>query len=299
MDIIQLPIEQIVLPDIQLRSEICEQKLSELANSIEAVGLLQPILVMEKQQKYQLVSGTRRFVACKQLGEKIIPAIVLSSDQSIRQIQIIENVQREDLNPVDRAVVIKLLLEEKQMSKTQLSYQLGVPRTTLNDWLAIIDLNPHYQQAVVNNYYGGSSPLTLSHISLAKRFAKKMGSSKLVNAVLDAVLYYGINRTETRKVLKLVACAKDLSIDQAVRKVRLIPKERQHSSSRDNEWHWDTLVSSLTKSGDYLVKTNRSKLLELTLEQRQELVRKSKALQKLLDQVVQEIDDTDKDYDAL
>lgn len=110
-----------------------------------------------------------------------------------------------------------------------------------------------------------------------------------MEAALDAVLYYGLTRSETRKVLDLVVAAKDISITEAVRKVRLIPQSSKTHQPLEN-WHLDKLVGYLAQSGDYLVKTKVSHLQRLDGEQRFELIRYSRALQNLLNQVLFEME---------
>lgn len=105
---------------------------------------------------------------------------------------------------------------------------------------------------------------------------------------MDAVLYYSLSRNETRKVLKLVADAKNLSIDQAVRKVRLIPQERDREAKAP-AWTVEQLMSSLSKSGDYLVKADFQHLHALSEKQKQEVIRKAKALQQLLNDMIEKI----------
>ncbi len=289
MNMVQLPIEQIEIPADHVRSNLDEQKLTDLVSSISEVGLLHPIIVIADGERYKLVAGARRLAACIKLGYERIPAFVLSGDASVRQIQIIENIQREDLNPVDRAEAVQLFIQENKLSVLQASKRLGVPRTTINDWLSILDLDEKYQNAVINNYYGGSSSLTLSHVGLAKRFARKVGSEKMVNTVLDAVLYYGLTRAETRRILKLVGSARNLSIDQAVRKVRLIPQKRD-VKEETSTWSVEQLVDSLSKSGDFLVKTKPDNLRLLSVDQRREVARRARALQKLLDEVLEVVE---------
>ncbi|HHX01584.1 MAG TPA: ParB/RepB/Spo0J family partition protein [Firmicutes bacterium] len=288
MTLVQVPIDQIEVAADHLRSTLDQQKLVDLINSVAEVGLLHPILVIETEEGYRLIAGYRRLMACKELGFDTITAFVLSKDASLRQIQIVENIQREDLNPIDRAMAVQLFIQENKLSVLQASKQLGIPRTTINDWLTVLDLPQQYQNAVLNNYYGGSSPLTLSHVGLAKRFANKIGSEKMLNVVLDAVLYYNLSRAETRTILKLVAGAKDLSIDQAVRKVRLMPQERDRKDGSP-AWSVEQLMASLTKSGDYLVKTDFESLQTLSDKQKQEVIRRARALKLLLDDVIEKI----------
>ncbi len=288
MKVEQVPMADVVLGNQRSRRHIQEQGLEELAQSFEQIGVLQPVIVQRQSDGcYLLVAGERRYLAAQTLDLTTIPAVIQSSDRSIRHVQLVENLQREDLNPIDRAEAVHHFMEEEKLNKSQTAKKLGVPRTTLTDWLSILDLPEKYQQAVLNNHYGGSSPLTGSHISLARRLADKLGSEGMFEVALDAVLYYSLTRAETKKVFHMVANRTDFSIEKAVRAVRLFPMGDR--VAEDWEWDVDTLVSFLSRSGDYLVKTKDDYIADLDEEQAQELQRQSLALRKLLDEVLEKV----------
>ncbi len=292
MQVIELSVDLIIVSSPSIRTRLDAKSLANLSDSINEVGMLQPILVMASGTKYRLVAGERRFKACLRLGRASIHAVVLSGVESERQVQLVENLQREDLNPVDKAMALKTYMDSAGISKTAASRELGIPRTTLNDWLGVLDIDTRFQDALLNNFYDGSSPLTASHVSLAKRFAHKMGSEKLVNTILDSVIYYSLTRAEAKRVIRLVETAKDISIEEAVRKIRLKPNSKVKDDT-SQEWDPDKLVNSLARSGDYLVKANAYRLQGLSSEQRYELLRQSKALSKLLEDLLEMVPEAD------
>ncbi len=288
MEVVHIPLDRVKLGSVRSRRHMEEHRLEELTSSFQQTGILQPIIVRRcGESGYVLIAGERRLQAARNLQYDTIPAVIHSEDRSVRQIQLVENLQREELNPLDRAEAVDHFMKEEGLSKTAAAKRIGIPRTTLNDWLSILDVDEQYQQAVLNNYYGGSSPLTGSHISLARRFSEKMENPALFRVALDAILYYGLTRSETKKILDMVAGRKDISIDEAVRAVRLIPRER--GDNRQWEWDVETLVSYLARSGDYLVKTRDDYLDDLSVEQRQELLRQTRALKKLLDEILEKV----------
>ncbi len=281
---VDIPVGSIRMERALTRSDL-DQEVDQLATSITAVGLLSPILVERvKDDVFTLVAGRRRLRACCQLGMKTIPCIVLSDLLSIPQVQLVENLQRADLNPMDRAVTVQAFMMTDNLTKAEAARRIGVPRTTLTDWLDILEVGPKYQKAVINNHNGGSSPLTTSHISLAKRFAAKMRSESMLEVALDTILYYGLTRAETKKVLEMVATRTDCSLEKAVTLVRKVP--RMASLSEDGEpWDVRRLVEYLAQSGDYLVKCKPAYLESLTAEERHEVLRQSRALQRLLREI--------------
>ena len=116
----------------QPRKYFDKEALEQLAASIAENGLLQPILVREYAEgRYQIIAGERRFRACKLAGLAEIPAIVLDrTDRDVAQIALIENIQREDLNPLEEAMAYKSLAEEYGMTQEELSEKIGKSRIT-------------------------------------------------------------------------------------------------------------------------------------------------------------------------
>lgn len=126
----------------QPRKYFDKEALNDLAESIRENGLLQPILVREYGEgRYQIIAGERRFRACKLAGLAEIPAIVLDrDDKNAAQIALIENIQREDLNPIEEAMAYKALAEEYDMTQEELSYKVGKSRPAIANSMRLLDL---------------------------------------------------------------------------------------------------------------------------------------------------------------
>ena len=218
---LQIPVERIRCEQ-QVRRTFSEASIDGLAQSLKEVGMLHPVLVIpDDDGSYRLVSGERRLRAAMQAGERLVPALVVRQPRgSITQIQLIENLQREDLNPVERALAIQAFMQQESLSKAAAAARLGIPRTTLTDWLDVLELDERYQAALVDNFTGGDSPLTLSHVSEARALAARLGSPGIASVLLDAVLEHRLSKAETRQVAQLVREHTNLSIQQAVRMVR-------------------------------------------------------------------------------
>lgn len=220
MEVVNLPPEAVELGE-NVRQSWSVESLEGLKRSIQEVGMLQPILVVsEGSGRYRLVAGLRRLIAARLLQEETVPAIVLSPDVSTRQIQLVENIQREDLDPVEKARAVKAFMEEGRLSKAEAARRLGVPRTTLTDWLDVLEVEPRFQNAVVDNFHGGDSPLTLSHIAEAKALAARLGSPGIATVLLDAALMYKLTKAEIREVARMVRENRDVSVRDAVRALR-------------------------------------------------------------------------------
>ncbi len=126
----------------QPRKYFDKDALEELSESIKENGLLQPILVREYGEgRYQIIAGERRYRACKLAGLTDIPAIILDrDDKAAAQIALIENIQREDLNPLEEALAYKALKEEYDMTQEELSERIGKSRSAIANSMRLLDL---------------------------------------------------------------------------------------------------------------------------------------------------------------
>ncbi len=126
----------------QPRRVFNEESLGELSDSIKRYGVIQPIIVTKKDDYYQIVAGERRWRASKKAGMIEIPAIVRERDEKTNQeIALIENIQREDLNPIEKAEGIKILMEQQNMTQQQVAEIIGKSRSAVANTLRILNLD--------------------------------------------------------------------------------------------------------------------------------------------------------------
>ena len=126
----------------QARKIFDEESIDELANSIKEYGLIQPIIVTQKGKYYEIVAGERRWRASKRAGLKEIPAIVREDDERRnKEISLIENIQREDLNPIEKARGIKVLMEEYDLTQQKVADILGKSRSSIANTVRILNLD--------------------------------------------------------------------------------------------------------------------------------------------------------------
>jgi len=145
----QLPVEDIGSNPFQPRSRFDDATLQELASSIKATGVLQPVLVRSRADGYQLVAGERRLRAAQIAGLERIPAIVREvDDREMMELALIENVQREDLNPIDEAKAYKALVGQVGLTHDQLSERVGKQRSSITNALRLLSLPPEVQDMV-------------------------------------------------------------------------------------------------------------------------------------------------------
>lgn len=127
----------------QPRKRFDQEALEELAESIKEYGLIQPIVVTKKEGYYSIIAGERRWRASKLAGLTNIPAIIREDNEKINsEISLIENMQREDLNPVEKAMGIKTLIDNYGMSQEEVAKKLGKGRSTIANWVRVLNLEP-------------------------------------------------------------------------------------------------------------------------------------------------------------
>jgi ParB family transcriptional regulator, chromosome partitioning protein len=144
-----IPIEKVRANKYQPREDFNQEALDDLANSIREKGFIQPVLVRFKDNEYELIAGERRFRAAKKLGYKEIPAIIKeATDLDSLELSIIENVQREDLNPIDQANAYKRLQEEFNMTQEKVADTIGKDRATVANILRLLNLPAKIQEYV-------------------------------------------------------------------------------------------------------------------------------------------------------
>ena len=135
----------------QPRKKFDEDALQELADSIKQYGVLQPLLVSDKKDYYEIVAGERRWRAAKLAGLKEVPVVVRElSTQEIVEISLIENIQREDLNPVEEAMAYKRLIDEFHMKQDEIAERVSKSRTAVTNSMRLLKLDVRVQQMMVD-----------------------------------------------------------------------------------------------------------------------------------------------------
>jgi ParB family transcriptional regulator, chromosome partitioning protein len=146
-----LPISQLVAGKYQPRTKFDETALNELADSIKAQGLMQPIVVRKlAAEQYEIIAGERRFRAAQRAGLSEVPVVVREADDSqALALALIENIQREDLNVIEEARALKRLQEEFNLTHEQIGQAVGRSRSAVSNMLRLTELAPQVQEKVL------------------------------------------------------------------------------------------------------------------------------------------------------
>ena len=153
-NIVELELANIEVNPFQPRSSFNEDALKELASSIRELGVIEPITVRKIEfGKYQLVSGERRFRASKLVGLETIPAYIrIANDQESLEMALVENIQREDLDPIEIALSYERLIEEINLTQEQMSERVGKNRSTIANYLRLLKLDPIVQTGMRDGF---------------------------------------------------------------------------------------------------------------------------------------------------
>ena len=140
-DVLRIPVDMVEANPFQPRSSFDAEALEELAASIRTLGLIQPITVRKKGSKYQIISGERRFRACTKAGMDMIPAYIRdANDQGMLEMAIVENIQRENLDPIEVAMSYQRLMEECRLTQEQMADRVGKKRASVANQLRLLKL---------------------------------------------------------------------------------------------------------------------------------------------------------------
>ena len=152
--IVEIDINSIEVNPFQPRTNFSEESLRELASSIKELGIIQPITVRKLDfNKFQLVSGERRYRASKLIELPTIPAFIrIANDQETLEMALVENIQRQDLDPIEIALSYQRLIEEIKLTQEQMSERVGKKRSTISNYLRLLKLDPIIQTGIRDGF---------------------------------------------------------------------------------------------------------------------------------------------------
>ncbi len=192
-DVQMVKISQIEPNREQPREQFDEDSLLELADSIKQFGVLSPLLVKKEKDGYEIIAGERRWRAARMAGVKEVPVIVRDfSDQEMIEIGLIENLQRENLNPIEEALAYKRLLEEFNLKQDEVAERVSKSRTAVTNSMRLLKLDDRVQQMIVDDM------ISTGHARALLALDDKEEQYKLANRIFDEKL----SVRETEKIVK-------------------------------------------------------------------------------------------------
>ncbi len=180
-NVVELEIDSIEMNPFQPRSNFNDEALGELASSIRELGIIQPITVRKLDfNKFQLVSGERRYRASKLVGLATIPAYIrIANDQESLEMALVENIQRQDLDPIEIALSYQRLIDEIQLTQEKMSDRVGKKRSTITNYLRLLKLDPIIQTGMRDGF------LSMGHGRALVNVEKKKDQLSLYEQILS------------------------------------------------------------------------------------------------------------------
>jgi ParB family chromosome partitioning protein len=231
-NVIDLSLTDIDMNPFQPRTSFNEEQLKELASSIKELGVIQPITVRKKGYgKFELVSGERRYRASKLLGIETIPAYVrIANDQESLEMALVENIQRQDLDPIEIALSYQRLIEDIDLTQEQMSDRVGKSRSAIANYLRLLKLDPIIQTGMRDGF------ITMGH----GRALITLESLEQQLDIYQKILSDNLSVRETEKLVKLIKGGK---LTQQQAKTNTLPDHiAQHTN--DLTTLLDTKVST-------------------------------------------------------
>lgn len=220
-NIVEVSLDDIYPNATQPRTYFDEKALSDLAQSIKNLGVIQPITLRKDGEKFEIISGERRYRASKMAGLKTIPAYIrLVNDQELLEMALVENIQREDLDAIEVALTYQRLLEEIGMTQENLSQRIGKERSTITNSIRLLKLNPEIQNAI------RAGQISAGH----GRAILSLETEELQNQLFKEVVKENLNVRQTEALATLLKNPKEKKIP-AIKEISNYHKRVQKSLS--------------------------------------------------------------------
>ena len=219
-NVIDLELDRIEVNPFQPRTHFNDEALKQLASSIKELGIIQPITVRKIDfNQYQLVSGERRYRAAKLIRLKAVPAFVrLANDQESLEMALVENIQRQDLDPIEVAQSYERLINEIKITQEALSERVGKKRSTITNYLRLLKLDPIIQTGMRDGFLSmghGRALLPVDEkakqLEIYQSIIKRDYSVRKTEAIVKALKERNVTKPNTHKPLFIQEGSKDFS----------------------------------------------------------------------------------------
>ena len=217
-----IPLNKIKNNAEQPRKSFDNEKIAELAESIKNHGIIQPLILMKENDDYVIIAGERRWRAAKMVGLKEVPAIIMDvTDKEVLEISLIENIQRQDLNPIEEALAYKKLIDNFNFTQEELSKRIGKSRTAITNCMRLMNLDDRVKEYIIQG--------VLSE-----------GHGRALLAIEDGDLQYAI----AQKVIDESLSVREL--ERLIKKVYATDKKKKNDDDKvDNNIYYKNIEEKL------------------------------------------------------
>jgi len=224
----------------QPRKAFDEEKIQQLSESIKEHGIIQPILLKKDGDTYSIIAGERRWRAAKAAGLKEVPVIIMDIDEKgVLEISLIENIQRQDLNPIEEAWAFRKLIEDFAFTQEELGRRLGKSRTALSNTMRLLNLDSRVQEYLIDGV------ITEGHGRAMLALEDKELQYKLAQKVIDD----GLTVRETEKLISEIAKGKVLEKQKPDKKTVSDPYIVDIKNKLEERFDTKVLISSKNNKG--------------------------------------------------
>lgn len=232
-----IPIEEIIPNRAQPRLIFDDQSLKELANSIKEHGIIQPLVLRKKSEKYEIIAGERRYRAAKLAGLTEVPAIITEmSDKQSAEVAIVENIQRKDLSAIEEAKSYKSLLDNNDMSQEELAKKMGVSQSAISNKIRLLSLADEVQNAILEG------KISERHARSLLKVEKHEDQITLLNRIINERLTVKQLEQEIKKLQgSIPAVNNDINVDKIkseaedIIPLKIIDPDEKESDVVDNK----------------------------------------------------------------
>lgn len=226
-----LNINQVEPNPNQPRKRFNEDKLQELADSIKVHGIIQPLVVQKEGDGYIIIAGERRWRAARLAGVKEVPVVIRDfTEQELYEVALIENIQRQDLDPIEEAMAYSNLIKEHHLTQDEVAERVSKSRVTITNSLRLLKLDPRVQQMVIDELLTGGHARALISIEDPEE------QYNIANRIFDEKL----SVRETEKLVKKILHPKEVTPEEPV-------NEADEAIYRDIEENLKTIIGSKVK----------------------------------------------------
>ena len=224
----------------QPRKAFDEEKIQQLSESIKEHGIIQPILLKKDGDTYSIIAGERRWRAAKAAGLKEVPVIIMDIDEKgVLEISLIENIQRQDLNPIEEAWAFRKLIEDFAFTQEELGRRLGKSRTALSNTMRLLNLDARVQEYLIDGV------ITEGHGRAILALEEKELQYKLAQKIIDD----GLTVRETEKLISEISKGKSLEKQKPEKKMVSDPYIADIKNKLEERFDTKVLISSKHNKG--------------------------------------------------
>lgn len=230
----------------QPRKNFDEDSLVDLSESIKQVGVLQPLLVLDKKDYYEIIAGERRWRAAKLAGLKEVPVRIMNlTDQEVVEISLVENIQRENLNPIEEAFAYKRLLTEFHLKQDEVAERVSKSRTAVTNSMRLLKLDERVQQMVIDDM------ITTGHA----RALLGIEDAEKQYATAQKIFDENLSVRETEKLVKKIQKNKDVPVEK-----KKVSDPAMEAIYHDLEEKMKSILGTKVAINKRMIKKEKSKL---------------------------------------